>query len=486
MAQGFVRNLNLVESNTQSSDRNILDNLGGQSITSDILLFDGNTKYKSRLQNNSTATVVEITAFGSFVVGKQYKIEDLGTDRASGWDAIGADNSPAVGEIFTVNSTDQSAQSGTGGTAKEVQARVDFNNVNDLTDGYTIVVIGENKVAYSNNTEISINNGTTYPYKVFNSNTEDRFQLVPVATVDPDSSDVINLSGVATIADVALVRSDTITVQNFENLSPAIVLLTNDEVNETGAGGDPESIVDDESDGGAGGGYDTFSQTSYIGNIVAKVKFKKSRIPLTYQDSSFNEKVRVGGEVRVTNSSNIEIGYSRLITTPLIVGVSYEIIDVGSTTTTDWVHLGSDASPANGEVFIATGATVRSATDGGGALSGIGNGQVKASAPPGLFILNTATNTEVRAFSGTDNPWDKDESTPSFISGNAIKTTANKSQVSDLVFDPVSNNTPILVKTNLAQSSALDAVTNSSPGNTFTHKSPILVNGEQFFLLLTT
>ena len=39
-----------------------------------------------------------------------------------------------------------------------------------MTDGYTLVVVGENRVAFSNNTQISINGGTTYPYKVFNSN----------------------------------------------------------------------------------------------------------------------------------------------------------------------------------------------------------------------------------------------------------------------------------------------------------------------------
>lgn len=487
MAQGFVKNLNLVESDSQSSDRNILDNLGGQSITSDILLFDGNNRFKSVLSNNSTATSTTITNFGDFTPTKQYKIETLGNGRSTSWTNIGADGSPAVGEIFTVNSTDQSTQAGTGGTAKEIVPRVDFNNVNDVTDGYTLVVVGENRVAFSNNTQISINGGTTYPYKVFNSNAEDRFQLVPVATSNPTSGDAINLSSVITsMADVTLTRNDAITITNFDNFSPT-VLLTNDEADEGGANaaGDPENLQEAD-DGSNDGGFDTFSQTAYIGQILAKVKYKKTRVPLTYQDSLFDERVRFGGEVTVTNSGNIEIGYPRTLTTALIAGVSYKIVSVGSTTLTDWAHLGADSSATAGEVFIATGATIRSSADGGGALSGIGDGTVKASSPPGLFILNTADNTEVRAFSGTDNPWDKDESTPSFISGNALKTSSNKAQATDLLFDPSSNNTPILVKTNLAQDTAVDVVTNSSPGSTFTHKIPVNVNGEQFFLLVTT
>ena len=49
MAQGFVKNINLIESSTGGSDRAILDNLGGLNITSDVLLFDGNTKFTQKL-----------------------------------------------------------------------------------------------------------------------------------------------------------------------------------------------------------------------------------------------------------------------------------------------------------------------------------------------------------------------------------------------------------------------------------------------------
>ena len=49
MAQGFVRTLNFQESDTGALDRGILDNLGGLNITNDLLLFDGNSKFISKL-----------------------------------------------------------------------------------------------------------------------------------------------------------------------------------------------------------------------------------------------------------------------------------------------------------------------------------------------------------------------------------------------------------------------------------------------------
>jgi len=49
MAQGFVRTLNFQESDTGALDRGILDNLGGLNITNDLLLFDGNSKFVSKL-----------------------------------------------------------------------------------------------------------------------------------------------------------------------------------------------------------------------------------------------------------------------------------------------------------------------------------------------------------------------------------------------------------------------------------------------------
>ena len=470
MAQGFVKNLNLVESASASSDRSILDNLGGSNITQDILLFDGNTKFSSRLINDPNATVDTDTQFGSFVSGKSYKIFDLGTSR--NWTGIGADASPAVGEVFEATGVGDTS-TGTNGLAKEIQVRTDFQNVNDLVDGYTIVVVGQNKVPYANGAAISIDGGSTYPYTVLNSNAEDRFQLVTAGTTN-----VVNLASVATVSNISLLRNDVVSIDNLKNLNP-VTLETNDSF---GQGLTNPEAVDgsSEDDGGIAVGFATFSQTAYVGNIVAKIKFKKTRVPLTYADSAFTEKVRIKGEVRITNTDSLEIGYSRTIITALVTNEQYKIIDKGNTIDADWTHIGADASPAVGEIFTANGATTQADST---AISGIGTGTVKAVNSPGLFILNSTTSQEVRAFSGTENPWEEVASGASVTGGTALRTTSNKAEVSKLRIDSTST-TPVLIKTDGA--STLDVVdllvSESNP--TYTHKLPIVVNGEQFYLLV--
>jgi hypothetical protein len=74
MAQGFVANANLIESNTGGSDTNILNNLGGlggAAVKDDILLFDGNSKFISFLiATDYTVTANVITVNGSTSEGK--------------------------------------------------------------------------------------------------------------------------------------------------------------------------------------------------------------------------------------------------------------------------------------------------------------------------------------------------------------------------------------------------------------------------------
>lgn len=480
MAQGFVKNLNLVESNTQTSDRSILDNLGGENITSDVLLFDGNSAYSSQLKNDTTATTGLDVNFGFFTDTKTYKITEFGVGR--NWASAGnySGVTPAVGVTFVADASADTSV-GTGGLAKEVQARVDFTNVLDPSDGYTIVVTGENRVAFSNKTLLSINNGTTYPYEAYNSNGEDRFQLVAKGTTNP----IVNIADVvADITNCSLTRSDTISSENLNNLNP-ITLPTNDDAE--GDFGDVESFTGEtegELEEGESG-FNTFSQTSYIGNIVSQIKYKKTRVPLTYQDSSFDERTRVRGEIRIINSKNLEIGYPRGVNTALVELVEYKIISTGSTPdsffntvsgiTKDW-QVGDTFTTVSGSNTTGT-------TDANGAT-------VKATNPPGLFIVNNVTNTEIRAFSGTDNPWAKNESTPAYITGNALTSSSDKVQVNKIIFDPDSSNTPILVKTaeNNQSSASTLAVTDSGLGTTdsFTHKLPIEVNGEQYYLLVKT
>lgn len=67
MAQGFVRNLNFQESDTGALDRGILDNLGGLDITNDLLLFDGNTKFISKLVGTADVATTDYTVAANVV-----------------------------------------------------------------------------------------------------------------------------------------------------------------------------------------------------------------------------------------------------------------------------------------------------------------------------------------------------------------------------------------------------------------------------------
>ena len=86
MAQGFVRDLNLIESDTGALDRGILDNLGGANITTDLLLFDGNFKFVSKLISSDysvdASNVVTVSGEGkvAFSDGTKISLESEATN----------------------------------------------------------------------------------------------------------------------------------------------------------------------------------------------------------------------------------------------------------------------------------------------------------------------------------------------------------------------------------------------------------------------
>lgn len=379
MSQGFVRNNNLSESITTSSDRSILDNLGGVNISQDILLFDGNNAFKSKLINDTTIS------------------------------------------------------------------RADFSIFDDTTDSNFKTVktdLINNKRAFSNGTKISFNDGNDlYPYIVVDSNGLDEFRLVVAASAtSPYNAGEYEapFSGLSAsqISNLTLTRQDTITITNLVNMS-APRLVTNDSVGETEEVGVSDADNDDDGGGSVGeaGGqvgifdnFGTYDQISYVAGAVGRLEAKKTRTILTDRASFFEDRLRFKGNIRITNDSQ----------------------------------------------------------------TAIYNNSANA---PGLFIYNTATGGEIRAFSGSDNPWE--EATITFdASKTGLKTTSAKSQITKLVFSPDGGGSstserglrPKLIKK--SGSSVVDAVThidgNASEQLTiaaFTHKIPITVNGEQFFML---
>lgn len=212
MAQGFVIDLNLIESDTGALDRGILDNLGGPNITTDLLLFDGNFKFISKLSPS-----------------------DYTYDAPSG----------------------------------------------------VITVTGEGKVAFSDGTKISLSDApTVFETEVFDSNGIDKFRLRNLSgqAVSPlDSSN----------AKKTLRRNDGVTAKNLSNLS--VKRLEANTGASTGISGD---------DGAADlfNQYPASGQVDYINSQLSLYYYKRSRIPLTFEDSSFDQTVNFKGSVMIVDN----------------------------------------------------------------------------------------------------------------------------------------------------------------------------------------
>ena len=319
MAQGFVKNLNLVESDTTPSDRSILDNLGGINISKDILLFDGNSRFTSTLKNNQNEIINVDIFFGTFVSGKKYKIIDLGDGH--NWNAIGANSIASVGELF-VATGDGDSDTGLGGIAKEVYVRKDFEyfydnaTENGIPNGDSLRVVGLNKIALSSGTVFSItapSGAVDYSYKVHNSNGENVFQII-AATDTAVPPTILNINTIlsalpsADIDNVTLTRSDVITSDNIGNMKIQ-KLSTNDEAD----GGGTVSLGEEGSSDEDDVPLTPLEQISYIGNIVGRVKYKRSRTPLNYLDNQFDIRFRLNGLMKIENTDAIEIGYPRTL-----------------------------------------------------------------------------------------------------------------------------------------------------------------------------
>lgn len=504
MAQGFDRKQNLQESSTQISDRTILDNLGGENISADILLFDGNSAFRSKLVNSEYFLSQEEFAFGEagFIAGRTYFIDQLGDSRD--WTAIAVD-----GNIFThapsgranafiakdpATVSSSVFDTGSGGVAREMVVRQDFRVFQDpnTDNAWTFEAMGINKVGFTNGTLLSVDDGETYPYLVINHDSENKFRLVSKFQSPPYTSlDIIDPNTLGDVDNLTLTRSDTITAENLDFMSSER-LITNDEA----GGSDPESQSGSE-EGGEGdmqmddgnffSAFSTFSAIGYVSNLTSQIKYKKTRIPRTYEDSFFDENVRIGGNLRISNSDELEIGYPRDLNTALVVGAQYRITTRGNATVAQLNAISGESrtSYAVNDTFVCATTSTASGT----------TTRVKASNPPGLFIYNSSTGEEIRAFSGTDQPWEElstgDANHPSYITGNALRTITQKIDIRREPFSvkPISNNAPILSKANWNSGTGdhdfqTTTPTGSNPEATATHKIGVTVNGVQYYLLV--
>jgi hypothetical protein len=152
-------------------------------------------------------------------------------------------------------------------------------------DGNTVVVTGDGCIAFSNRTLVYHN---TTQYQVVNSNALDRFQL---RTIDGYS---------IFIPTGTLTRSDYVTFDNLSNMSATRLEVNRD----SSASITSDSVgVNDET-----GIYNLRSISENYDIIeegIGIYYYKKSRIPLTYEESSFDKRINFNGNIRITNVANI-------------------------------------------------------------------------------------------------------------------------------------------------------------------------------------
>ena len=326
MAQGFVRDLNLIESDTGALDRGILDNLGGPNITDDLLLFDGNFKFVSKLE----------------------------------------------------------------------PSHYTYDSSTDVT-----TVTGEGKVAFADDTMISFGSAPTeFIYKVHSSNGIDKFRIYNSLgqVVSPEIT-----PGVGQV----LRRNDGVSFQNLSNLSSKRLEVSTS--NSTG-------VSDDSGASDLFNQYPAGEQVEYISSQLAIYYYKRGRVPLTFENSSFTPPVTFRGQVMIVDST----------------------------------------------------ATISSTPD---------------TNSPGLFIIdaNNPSAGAIRAFSDASNPWSD------AVSG-VLSTTEVSSEPNVLALHPDVAYTGITSSTvpDIVDSSSSLFVTENISTSTATHKLPILVNGQQYFILLST
>ena len=152
MATGFGRTENLGESNTGKLDRGILDNLGGPGITDDILLFDGNSKFVSRLVFNQDATVIP----SDFLDGVQYRITDLGIEAPGGADEIAAAQLVWNAAAGTSGLTYTLYQTFTRGQTTLSQSQNQTTDGQDFTFNFTSAEIADYKSRSSSSLTVSL------------------------------------------------------------------------------------------------------------------------------------------------------------------------------------------------------------------------------------------------------------------------------------------------------------------------------------------
>lgn len=146
-----------------------------------------------------------------------------------------------------------------------------------------VTVTADGRVPFSNRTIVT-HNGRNY--KVVLSDGQTQFRLI----------DVLNGSTLTPTMD--LIRSDAVTFENLANMDAERI----EAVRDSGAG---LSTTDNNNEAGIYNLRTIAQNYEVIEEGLGIYFYKKSRIPLTFKDSSFNRRLEFAGNIRITNSANL-------------------------------------------------------------------------------------------------------------------------------------------------------------------------------------
>lgn len=205
--------------------------------------------------------------------------------------------------------------------------------------------VNEGVTPFSNRTRIKV--GTTN-YYVFDSDGFTKFKLY----ANINAQTVINP---ATLNQEDLVRSESVTFQNLDNMSKARLDTIVDSGQGGGTGDAAGGVSTDD-------GVDSYLTEIYsIGenyglgqNALALYFYKKSRIPRTYEESIFDKRIVFDGGIRIVNTQ--EISATDPSAPGLFIVSGETSVRAFSDTSNPWYEESSGTNPANG-ASLATDAT---------------------------------------------------------------------------------------------------------------------------------
>lgn len=212
--RGFAKSNNLRESETGSSDVNILNNLGGGNVAEDIRLFSNNLRNESVLPSNS------------------------------------------------------------------------YDLVGDM-----IQVVQEGFIAFSNNTEIALEDDLATTYTVTESNGIDQFKLTNSA------GEIVTLD-----SPLDMIRSDAVTEENIANLRvdrlETTITIAEDEEAEDFAVEltDQQNVFDR---------YTISENYSIADQAVSLYQFKRSQSLVNFRDNNVDVDINSNGYLRITNDDDV-------------------------------------------------------------------------------------------------------------------------------------------------------------------------------------